>query len=46
MHSGYRNQTFAVPDAVSQEGGLPLTVSTPKPHVSLWLPPDPTSAGL
>ena len=44
MQSGYRNQTFVVPDAASQEGGLPLTVSTPKPHVSLWLPPNPTSA--
>ena len=44
MHSGYRNQTFVVPDTASQEGSLPLTVSTPKPHVSLWLPPNPTSA--
>ena len=44
MHSGYRSQTLAEPDAASQEGGLPLTVSTPEPHVSLWLPPNPTSA--
>lgn len=35
MHSGYRNQTFAGPDAASQEGGLPLTVSTPKPRFSV-----------
>ena len=44
MHSGYRSQTLAEPDAASQEGGLPLTVSTPEPHVSLWLPPNPMSA--
>lgn len=44
MHSGYRNQTFAVPDTASQEGGLLLTFGrTPKPHASLWLPPNPTS---
>lgn len=44
MHSGYINQTFAVPDTASQEGGSSTYIQeTPKPHASLWLPPNPTS---